>query len=123
MPDSNVSHDAAVLALPADLIFGARIRASAEQAGVAVVVAKNPEDLLRKLRDSQARLIILDLDRRGLAITDLMQRIKALSPAPILAYVSHVQEAAIREAQAAGADKVIARGAFAKQLVDLLKIY
>ena len=46
-----------------------------------------------------------------------------LSAAPLLAYVSHTNEAAIREARAAGADKVIARGAFAQQLPELLKTY
>ena len=123
MPDSNVSRNDVVVALPADLIFGARIRAAAESAGAPVVIAKNPEDLLLKLRDTETRLIILDLDRRGLAITETIQRIKATSSAPLLAYVSHTQEAAIREARAAGADKVMARGAFANQLAELLKLY
>jgi CheY-like chemotaxis protein len=123
MPDSNVSGNAVVLALPADLIFGARIRASAEQAGAAVVIAKNPDDLLTRLRAQPVQLVILDLDRRALGITDLITRIKAASPVTILAYASHVNESAIAEARAAGADKVIARGAFAKQLVELLRLY
>jgi CheY-like chemotaxis protein len=123
MPDSNVIHPAAIVALPADLIFGARIRASAESVGVPIVIARNPDDLLARAAESDPRVIILDLDRRGLAITDLVQKIKATSRATILAYVSHVQEDAIREARAAGADKVIARGAFAKQLPQLLQEY
>lgn len=123
MPDSNVSRTGVVLALPADLIFGARIRASAESAGVPVIIATNPEDLVGKASETATRLIILDLDRRGLAIRDVVQRLKATSAATILAYVSHVREEAIREAKAAGADKVIARGAFANQLVELLKLY
>ncbi len=122
MTDSKASNLGAVLALPADLIFGARIRAAAESAGTAVVVAKNPNDLLLKLTAQTPRMVILDLDRRGLAITDVIQQIKASSAAPILAYVSHVREDAIREAKAAGADRVMARGAFANQLVELLKM-
>jgi DNA-binding NarL/FixJ family response regulator len=123
MPDSNVSRTAVVVALPADLIFGARIRATAETVGAPVIIAKNPEDLLLRLREHEARMVILDLDRRGLAITDTIKQIKSTSSAPLLAYVSHTQEAAIREAREAGADKVIARGAFAKQLGELLKLY
>jgi CheY-like chemotaxis protein len=123
MTEQTKSGDAVVLALPADLIFGARIRATAESVGVPVVIAKNPEDLLARLRDLNTRTIILDLDRRGLLIGETIQKIKATSTAPILAYVSHVREDAIREAKAAGADRVIARGAFANQLADLLKLY
>jgi CheY-like chemotaxis protein len=123
MPDSTVSRSGIVIALPADLIFGARIRASAESAGTEVLIAQNPEDLLARVAANETRLVILDLDRRGMDITGTVQKLKATSSATILAYVSHVQEGAIREARAAGADKVIARGAFANQLVDLLKLY
>lgn len=119
MPDPN----GIVVALPADLIFGARIRATAESIGTAVIIAKNPDDLLAKIGEQETRLVILDLDRRGLAIADLVQKLKATSRAPILAYVSHVREDAIQEAKRAGADRVIARGAFAKQLAELLRLY
>ena len=122
MPDSNVSRSGVVVALPADLIFGARIRATAESVGTDLLIAKNPQDLLTQVGEKQARLIILDLDRRGMNITETIQKLRATTSAPILAYVSHVQEDAIREAKAAGADKVIARGAFAKQLPELLRI-
>lgn len=123
MPDWGVSKTGNVLALPADLIFGARIRATAESVGATVIIAKNPDEVLAKAADKDTRLIILDLDRRGLNITDVVKQLKATSSAPILAYVSHVREDAIREAKAAGADRVIARGAFANQLADLLKLY
>ena len=122
MTDTNSNPAAPVLALPADLIFGARIRATAESSGVTVYIAKNPEDLLAKAAE-QPRLIILDLDRRGLRITDVITQLKAVTTAPILAYVSHVQTDAIQEAKQAGATKVIARGAFANQLGELLKLY
>ena len=123
MADSYGRSGGLVIALPADLIFGARIRAAADGAGTNIIIAKNPDDVLNKAADPETRLIILDLDRRGLNIADLISRLKATSPARILAYVSHVREDAIQEAKRAGADKVIARGAFANQLQELLKIY
>jgi CheY-like chemotaxis protein len=123
MPDSDVNRTGSVLALPADLIFGARIRATAESVGEPVIIAKNVEDLLSKLRESEVRLVILDLDRRGMNVSETVASIKAATSAPLLAYVSHVREDAIREARGAGADKVIARGAFANQLAELLKLY
>ena len=123
MADSPVSAGATVLALPADLLFGARIRATAESIGVPVIIAKKVDDLLAHLRQIEARMVILDLDHRSLDITDAITRIKATTPAPLLSYVSHVREDAIREAKQAGATRVIARGAFAHQLADLLKLY
>jgi CheY-like chemotaxis protein len=122
MADTTETGSAVVLALPADLIFGARIRATAERVGVPIIITRNPQDLVTRLREQNPRAVILDLDRRGLDITDLISQIKATSSAPILAYVSHVREDAIREAKAAGADRVIARGAFANQLGELLKL-
>lgn len=123
MSDSTAGGSGAIIALPADLIFAARIRATAESVGAHVLIAKSADDLLARVMEAQPRMIILDLDRRGLAITETIRRIKTTSSAPLLAYVSHVQEDAIREAKAAGADRVIARGAFAKQLPELLKLY
>jgi CheY-like chemotaxis protein len=123
MPDSDLSKNGIVIALPADLIFGARIRATAENVGANVIIAKNPEEVLAKAMEKGTRLIILDLDRRGLDITEVITNLKATSSAPVLAYVSHVREDAIREAKQAGADRVIARGAFASQLADLLRLY
>jgi DNA-binding response OmpR family regulator len=118
-----MSSDGVVLALPADLIFGARIRAAAESVGANVLIARNPDDLVARLKDNEVRMVILDLDRRGLAIADVVKQVKAASAAPLLAYVSHTNEGAIREARDAGADRVIARGAFANQLGDLLKVF
>lgn len=122
MTESNTTSPAPILALPADLIFGARIRATAESTGANVLIAKNPADLIEKAA-AQPRLIILDLDRRGLEIAATIAALKAATSATILAYVSHVQTDAIQEAKKAGADKVIARGAFANQLAELLKLY
>jgi DNA-binding NarL/FixJ family response regulator len=78
---------------------------------------------VNRVAATETRLVILDLDRRGLDISNTVKQLKATSSATILAYVSHVAEDAIREAREAGADKVIARGAFANQLVELLKLY
>ena len=123
MPDSIEARSGTIVALPADLIFGARIRATAEQVGADVLIAKNAEDLLARIAEQPPRLIILDLDRRGMNVSDTVKQIKSTSSAPILAYVSHVREDAIRDARAAGAERVIARGACANQLPELLRIY
>ena len=110
----------AVIALPADLIFGARIRSVAEAAGLNVMLAKDVADLMAKIGEHKARLAILDLDRRGLNVHDAVTSIKQ-SGVPLLCYVSHVREDLIAEAKEAGADRVIARGAFSRNMEQLLR--
>ncbi|HEX6560020.1 MAG TPA: hypothetical protein VF021_11175 [Longimicrobiales bacterium] len=109
-----------VVALTADLIFAARVRAAAQAENVSVILAKDVADFLTKISQLQPELAILDLDRRGLDAADVVQRVKAQQVA-LLAYASHVRVEAIEQARAAGADRVLARGAFAKQLNEILR--
>ncbi|HUP88365.1 MAG TPA: hypothetical protein VM100_03405 [Longimicrobiales bacterium] len=108
-----------VVALAADLIFAARIRSTAEAANVSLVLAKDPADFLAKVRELSPRLAVLDLDRRGLDVRDTVAAVGACN-VPLLAYVSHVQENLIAEAKDAGATRIVARGAFARNMSELL---
>jgi CheY-like chemotaxis protein len=111
-----------VVAAVGDLIFGARIRAAAEQAGVTVRFARSLEELL--LLAAGARLVVLDLDARWLdgarAIAEL-RRARPSSELRIVAFVSHVRAEAMAAAQEAGADRVLARSAFVRPLLSLLR--
>jgi len=109
-----------IVALPADLIFGSRIRSAAESAGASVIIARNVEDFLSNVRLHKPRLAILDMDRRGLDVSDTVKHVKSEN-VELIAYVSHVREDLIDAARVAGAESVLARGAFAKQLAELLK--
>ena len=108
-----------VVALAADLIFGARIRAAAEASHVSISLAKDVADFLTKVREVKPRLAVLDLDRRGMNVADTVRAVKQEN-VELLCYVSHVREDAIAEARNAGADRVMARGAFAKQITEIL---
>jgi DNA-binding NarL/FixJ family response regulator len=116
----------AVFALAADMIFGAKIRATAQAVGVAILPARSPAHLIDLVTRAHAgntlpRLIIIDLDTRTLEIVETIQTLKSLAPATrILAYVSHTNTSAITEARTAGADKILARSAFTESLATLL---
>ena len=114
------AHANIVVALPADLIFAARMRGAAASA-VNVILARDAADFLTKIRELQPRLAVLDLDRRGLDVEQVVRAVKTTSSTPLLAYVSHVREDLIAVAQQAGADRVMARGAFAKQMGEILR--
>jgi CheY-like chemotaxis protein len=121
MEDTTLDTGTAVVAAVGDLIFGARIRGAAEQAGVRVHFSRTLDDL--RAVSGSARLVLVDLDARWL---DGPVAIAALRPAEgggptrIIAFVSHVRTDAIAAARAAGADRVLARSAFVKELPSLL---
>lgn len=119
----NPESGATLVVLPADLIFAARIRAAAEQEGVEVSLARTVRQA-GEMVGGDTRSLIVDLDTRSGDPVGLIERVKQSQPqVRVLAYVSHVREDTIAAAREAGADQVIARGAFAKRLPELLLEY
>src|SRR5262245_4239148 len=105
------------------MIFSARIREAANAVGTDLLLARKPQDWLQQARDRKPRLLILDLDTRSLDPVALITETKAdpaLRDIPLVAYVSHVREDIIGAAENAGADRVLARGAFAKNMQHIL---
>lgn len=110
-----------IVALAADMIFASRIRGAATAASTEVELARDPADFLAKIKEFKPRLAILDLDRRGLDVATVIRDAKAAADTQLLVYVSHVRADLIAAARQAGADRIMARGAFANQMTELLK--
>lgn len=111
-----------VLALT-DLLFGARIRAAAQANGMEVVVLRTPAELIAAAVERAPRRILIDLDARAYDAVDVIRTLKDEDPTrdiEVVAFVSHVREDAIRAARDVGADRVLARSAFVRQLPDLV---
>jgi CheY-like chemotaxis protein len=103
-------------------MFAGRIRGTAQAGGRAVTLARRPEDVARAVR-AGARRVLLDLDARAVDMPGLIRGLRgdpATRHAEIIAFVSHVRTDAISAAREAGADRVLARSAFVKELPDLL---
>lgn len=118
---SDNSANRPVVAAVADLIFGARVRAAATAAGVPLVIARDAAAVLAAAPG--ARMLLLDLDARWLDGPAVIRRLKQgaeTAGVPIVAFVSHVRVDAIGAAREAGADRVLARSAFVKELPMLL---
>lgn len=112
------------LALVADLIFASRIRGVAAAVGARVRTVGSASELLDAARAVSPRLIILDLDARGVDVAGLVEYIKsdpALAAIPVVVFGSHVEGARLRAAREAGADRVLARSAFVRDLPALLR--
>jgi CheY-like chemotaxis protein len=123
--DSRAAVESApALALPADLMFAARIRAAALAAGVPIEIFARPEPLTAAARDVAPRLVFIDLDARNwdpVTVIRSLRQDTATATTRIIAFVSHVRQDAIKAARAAGADRVMARSAFARELPELLR--
>lgn len=111
-----------VLALT-DLLFGARIRAAARANDVEVVVHRTPAELIGAAVEHAPHRILIDLDARAYDSVNVIRSLKGdarTRDTEVVAFVSHVREDAIRAARDAGADRVLARSAFVRQLPDLV---
>ena len=98
-----------------DLFFSSKISAVSKQVGSEVVFCRGaavvPPDVER---------ICVDLNAGSFDAVEEIRKLKASHSAPILAYVSHVQVDLKRQAEAAGADEVMARSAFVERLSKIL---
>jgi CheY-like chemotaxis protein len=113
-----------VIALVADLLFASRIRGVAAQVGVPVMTLSTPAALLRTAREQRPRLILIDLDARVGDAAALIAELKAdpdLAISRIIAFGAHVESEALRSARSSGADRVMARSAFVRELQALLQ--
>lgn len=110
-----------IIALAADLLFASRIRAVAEAAGRTVTLVRTADATLDALEAGSIRLVLLDLETRGLDATSLIGRIRSHASAPrIIAFGRHTSTDALAAAHAAGADRVLARSAFVNELPGLV---
>lgn len=114
----------AAVALVSDLIFASKIRGAGAAAGVATATASTPDDVLEHCRRGDPRVILLDLETRAGDVPALIRRLKAepeTAGVPVIGFVSHVNRAAIDAAREAGANRVLARSAFVRELPALLR--
>lgn len=111
-----------VLYCAADLVWGTRIKAAAEDVGVQARPVRSAEMLAARLADSSPTGLIVDLEAE--AAMDVLARLRADPRGEgvrVVAYGPHVEEGKFSAARAAGADMVMARGAFDRQLPSLLR--
>jgi CheY-like chemotaxis protein len=112
------------VALVADLLFASRIRGVAALVGVPVATVSTPAALLNNVRTQRPRLILIDLDARVGDAAALIAELKAdpeLRTLLVVAFGSHLDREALQAARSAGADRVLARSAFVRELQPLLR--
>ncbi|MDQ3817456.1 MAG: response regulator [Acidobacteriota bacterium] len=112
-----------VLAAVDDMFFAAKIRGTAEQAGLEVRFAKSAEDALEKASAELPALIIADLHSTKCDPFDLARLVKAdssLQSVPLVGFFSHVRVELQRRALESGFDRVVPRSLFSKNMPEIL---
>ena len=111
---------AGVAALVSDLIFSSKIVATAKAAGVEFKIVRSTA-ALEGVWGMEPAVLLVDLEVAG---DDPILAIKWVKmwdkPVQIVAFGSHVQVDRLQAAKEAGADMVLARSAFVKQLPELI---
>lgn len=113
-----------ILAAVDDLLFSSKIRTTAKLAGVDLIFARTPGEILAQARALRPSAVIFDLNCAKAEPIDTVAAMKqdpALAGIRTLAFVSHVHTALIDAARGAGIDDVMARSAFAGRLADILR--
>jgi CheY-like chemotaxis protein len=113
--------DSPIHVLSDDLFFRSRIEATAEAAGVTVLVSRTTDELLARVEESGSVGVLVDLGMGADGPTAIRALKRGPDPPPVLAWGSHVETDTLEAARAAGADRVLARGAFTRRLPDLLR--
>jgi DNA-binding NarL/FixJ family response regulator len=116
LPDNNMNEGGEpIAALTADLVFAARIRSVAPEA-----LAVQSLDRLLAVVGPDTRLVMVDL-QAGAAM-EAVRRLRTAAPgAEVVAFGPHVAEAALEEARRAGADRVLVRSVFVRELAQLVQ--
>lgn len=118
-----------VLYCAADLLWATRIKSTGEAIGVPCRPARTSDMLLARLADSDVKGLIVDLEaEHGV---ELIQALRGHESARadaehgarvrVVAFGPHVGVERFEEARNAGADRVLARGAFDRGLVDIVR--
>lgn len=113
---------APVHALLDDLFFRSRIEATAEAAGVRLIVSRTLAELIDRIDEAGGTGVLVDLSLGTPAAAEAIAALKRRPEPPVVvAWGSHVDAEALEAARAAGADRVLARSAFTRRLPDLLR--
>lgn len=109
----------------ADLIWATKIKGTAESLGLAARPVRSLEMLEARLADCDVTAMVVDLEAPEVAVS-LISRVRPADRTArehtirVLAYGPHVATDQFEHARRAGADHVIARGAFNGRMSSIL---
>jgi CheY-like chemotaxis protein len=109
---------ASVVAAIPDLMFRSKVLETARQLSVEVSVARDADELVRRVREEKPRLVLLDL---GDARVRALESLPALAGIPVVGFLNHERTDLMEQALAAGCGEVLTKGQFSAGLPGLLR--
>lgn len=112
-----------ILVVADDLLFRSKISTAAKATGVVVRAATSADAAIERAREDRPSLVLLDLDSARTEPFEVLRRFgddPDLKTLQTLGFVSHVHADLVRQARALGIGHVMARGAFAEALPQIL---
>jgi CheY-like chemotaxis protein len=112
-----------ILVVADDLLFRSKISTAAKALGVVVRAATTPDAAVQCAREERPSLVLLDLDGGRPQPFEVLRQLAQdpeLRELSTLGFVSHVHADLVRQARVLGIGDVMARGAFAAALPDIL---
>lgn len=103
-----------------DLLWATRVKATAEGLGLPARPVRSTQMLADRLGEGGVRGLIVDIDTGELGLELIRAAAASGLGFPIVAFGPHVAADALGAAREAGAHRVIARGAFADRLPQIL---
>lgn len=105
-----------------DLFFWARVDALARAAGREARRVDDEAGMERAFREAGVDRVIADLGARGVDVLAWAPRWKSVDPAPeLIAFGSHVDDAALAAARSAGFDRVMPNSRFNREVAELIR--
>ena len=111
-----------VVAVVDDLLFGSKLRAAAGAAGRAIHFVRSRERVGPTVRETGARLVIIDLDRPPLEPQGVIEDLRASPEGALLRIVGfarHTHPNVLRDARNAGCE-AMPRSSFVERLPQLM---
>jgi DNA-binding NarL/FixJ family response regulator len=104
-----------------NLMFASRVSGAASALKIPLQVLASASEAAAKTTPATS-LVIVDLSQSGLELCKLVAEVRATAPlARIIAFGSHVNEAELAAARAAGCDEVMPNSQFDRTYVQMLR--
>ncbi len=113
--------DVIALSLIADLTFSVRVEEAANRLGFRVATVSTPDKAITTLRHGRASLFVMDVTVAGDRTAEVVRAAKtAPYPVAVLAFGHGVGSEAQRAAQEGGADLVVSKSHFDRDLAQFM---
>jgi DNA-binding NarL/FixJ family response regulator len=113
---------AVVVMLTNDLMFQSRVSGAVKAAGGSLVADRSVEKLVERCVDSESvQLAFVDLSLTSIELESAIPLLKSRFPkAKVIAFGPHVDVQRLHDAEASGADEVMTRGQFDRDLNSIV---